>query len=130
MRRCPDASKNCDGQSECPHTSSGCVGSINASVINSAASLCREGLTGVFCQLCTETRDRYYFAARGADLARCEHCEDTLGRTFGIAIAILLAALIVAYGLVRAYRALPKRRQKKLAFLSETFTIRNKLKIL
>ena len=132
VRRCPDASENCKGATECPHTTSGCVGSSNASFAVGANvySLCSEGLTGVFCQLCAETQDRYYIAANGATPAHCERCRDTMGTTVGIGAALVLVAVLVAFCFVRGYRALSDGRKAMLAHLSKVFTLRTKLKIL
>jgi len=70
VRRCPDAAVNCDDAPACPESTSGCRGTVNGSWpsgrrlqalpvqanLHSSAG-CHDGLTGVFCRLCTPRDD-------------------------------------------------------------------------
>ena len=97
VRRCPDSGVNCDGDSVCDQTSSGCRGGSRF------ASQCHGLLRGVYCKLCPELNavgERlYYQKAMGNTTASCEPCEDTLGQTIALAFS-LVGILLVGMGFI------------------------------
>ena len=123
VHRCPDAGENCGGKSDCRHTASGCWG-------GDSSDLCRPGLTGIFCLLCSKA-DEHYVAAKNANEAHCAPCKDTLWTTISILAGSCTAALLVAYACWHFYhRRLSSTKRQKLHFVLETFSVFNKLKIL
>jgi len=86
VRICTDASSNCDGKMSCQETTSACAGGSDM------LSLCREGLTGAFCELCVNATSptKYYSPADDLKVASCELCDASqalviLGFLFGCA---------------------------------------------
>ena len=128
VRRCPDASANCDDASTCAESTSGCRGTVDG------GSVCYPDLKGVFCQTCAVRDDSallYYRPARGGARASCEVCTDTIGRTVGAMMGGLLGGALVL-GLLRRLSAscLSKARRATLAAWWDTFAPQNKLKLI
>ena len=128
VRQCPDAAENCGGASECAESSSGCRGGNRSDV-------CRTGLTGAFCRLCSANATRgaafHYVPAEGARVARCRRCEETLGTTLGYAAAILVGVLITLWTAHCMQRALvPPLWKGRLQQLHRALGLGTKLKIL
>ena len=99
VRRCADSRAGCDqnGHSgECKTSTSGCIGG------SSPADLCRPGLTGVFCQLCTAWTDHnvssavHYVRATDQEPAHCAPCSAgnflALASLLGVCLLLVLAA--------------------------------------
>ena len=72
VRRCPDAATGCSGTPGCSQSMSGCLGGNYP-----ADASCRNGLSGIFCSLCTSWQDdhaqtrEFYVAATASEPAHC-----------------------------------------------------------
>ena len=138
IRRCPDA--------RYPSTS-GCEGTATNTSVNSGRRLqddvpssagsqsagCREGLHGVYCQLCDHsnvTSRVYYSPATSASPAQCRLCYDTARDTILIVVFTLLGvALAVVLLKLCYYRYVPVHRQQQVAAAWRRFTPHVKFKI-
>lgn len=121
VRRCPDAGgapHSCSGSTACAsrgsteETLSGCLGG------ESVASQCREGLAGLFCMLCDESRSvdpegdgpRYYRPASGDETAECLPCDGLLGFRVGLLALGLIGLLVLLRLIGGGWRWLARRR--------------------
>lgn len=129
VRRCPDAAANCPiGHSVCPQSTSGCQGGRDH------ASLCRPGLTGIFCRACVpnETETRFYLSAADGRNASCAPCAKAVERGLSydnVAFPLVLASTFAAVLLVlRVLLLLP--RFDWLSQVLRSYTLALKLKII
>ena len=126
VRACPDSRKNCSttfGTAQCV-SSSGCQGG--------QGNPCAPGLTGTYCQLCDELGDALvsYTQATDDEVATCKDCGDTLASTM-IGAAVVLAVMIVAVVIVLIIgRTLSAKHKRQLTRINQTFTPKNKLKVI
>ena len=170
VRRCPDAATNCSSAPECGASTSGCRGSTEAGVVEAAAvaegsrrleasseiaisgesaissgrvavaSLCHEGLAGVYCLKCdrsnrSATARVYYSAATESARAACHPCAETLVKTLLVLCGLALAAAVGAPILKKLFFALgplllSPRRERQLRAAWKVFKPLNKVKIL
>lgn len=101
VRRCPDASANCTGQSECENSASGCFGSgddRNALNQSGGDALCRQNLTGIFCRRCVNPNE-YYVLATNGQAAHCIPCSEVSSTTF-IAAVGTVGLVCIGLGLI------------------------------
>ena len=99
VRRCKDASANCQGRDSCLLTSSGCQGTLSGN------PPCKETLRGLYCQHC-DAEDHYYVAALNDREARCSSCDEAHGALLGTVIGVVCGALLLVIG----YSRFTKRR--------------------
>ena len=130
LRKCPDASINCDDAPVCEKTTSGCQGGTDST----GDALCHPHLTGFFCGQCADhnlSTRVYYRPATKDEVAGCSECQDTLGVSLGIGILGAVAFGLLAIALLRWYRRKASATQKeKLQQLWLALKPVNKLKIL
>jgi len=94
VRICTDAGANCDGKMSCDETHSACAGGSDI------LSLCQEGLTGAFCELCVNATspNKYHSPADDIKVASCELCDASqLLVVIGFLAACAAIAGAVAY---------------------------------
>ena len=96
VQQCPDASTGCRGESNCEasinSSRSGCIG-------GDSGNLCRDGLTGIYCRLCSQPA-HHYVPAMDGETAHCNECGDSIGRSTGVifgGVGVLLLLLSGAY---------------------------------
>ena len=137
VRRCPDASAGCSGRSECEQSHSGCFGSLEGDdenvTVRHNTPLCRAGLQGVFCMLCSSSEE-FYIAADNAEVAHCETCSQVAVESTSVVVAIMLAtALAVTTCVVLATRRLSpawkRRALRSYRKMIVTYSLHNKVKI-
>lgn len=143
VRRCPDAAIGCGGAAQCEATRSGCAGShsprrdvVGAPRNGTSAALCRAGLDGIFCLLCSEQPEPVYYVEATPDRAAyCEMCANFVTAGLGVRLLVLLATLVaIAVGVATASRRAPKWFRvwlKRVWFrVTITWAVQTKLKIL
>ena len=122
VRECPDARKNCSttfGTDACESTSA-CI-----------ATGCAPGLTGVYCELCDRSAGLVYYTPSTDDnVATCELCRDRLASTLIlIAIGLVVIVMVLVIGLFLG-RRMPSTTISRMKYFNESFTPRNKFKII
>ena len=129
LRKCPDASTNCDDAPVCENTTSGCRGGTDST----GDGLCQPGLTGVFCRQCALNNSStlaYYRTATNDEIAGCDECQDTLGTTFGVGIGSAIAASLLLFVFFRWYRqSWSATRRERVQQVWAALKPLNKLKI-
>ena len=129
VRRCPDASANCSGMSECLESSSGCRGG------ELSEGVCMPGLTGAFCRLCIEPL-HYYVAASDIDAAHCKSCDTVASSNAAVIMLIVgFAALFIsllAYVVIQKCTSKPSRKKLHAFYKAckHSTTLLTQLKIL
>ena len=126
VRRCPDAAANCSGRSECPWTTSGCVG-------GSHGSLCQATLTGAFCQRCIEP-SHFYKRATAARVAHCEPCSQVTSSGAVIMLIIACSTFVSVVVALVGLRWVPTKwkaaASRGWSVLCKVYGLPTKLKIL
>jgi len=124
VRECPDARKNCSitfGTAAC-ESSSGCTGGSTG---------CAPGLTGVYCELCDRSGGLVFYRPSTDDnVATCEECGDTLASTLAWAAIILGGAGALVLVLLLLRRRATATTVARVKYFNESFTPRNKFKII
>ena len=123
VRECPDARKNCSttfGTGLCQSTS-GCQG---------GASGCADGLTGPYCELCMDSGLVFYSKASDDAVATCTPCGDTLVSTLAIAAIVFAGLVLLVLTAIFLWRQAGAKTTARLLRLNDTFTPKNKLKII
>ena len=125
VRECPDARENCSttfGKAVCMSTS-GCQGGKGFP--------CAPGLTGTYCELCERPEGELmtYVGASKDEVAHCEPCGDNMVITIVYGLAGLAMICVMVGLLMCIIRTLPASFVKRLKYLNDAFTPKNKLKV-
>ena len=95
-------------------------------------ALCREGLTGVYCQLCVDPA-HYYVPTADSNSATCQPCEDSLGQTIGyfvLGAGTLVTVLLLGTGLWRkAFAQWQKDRLHRILQAAKALLSGNQIKV-
>ena len=91
---------------------------------------CGIHLSGPLCELCDE-KAYHYVSGSATAAAYCAPCgASTIGTTFGVGVAFVVAVAILTITLRRAWaERFPEARKARLRWIYDTFKPQNKLKI-
>lgn len=145
VRRCPDAKANCSDSYACLTSTSGCRGTIEATMTagdtgrrrlaessdTAAREGCRPQLTGVFCRRCVQGTERvYYSPATRDEVAACKPCR-ARSRTAILIVSGLAVGLAVCgqLGVLLYRRRLHVRLKEQASRAWSAFTPHIKLKV-
>ena len=131
VRRCPDSRSECGvrdrtGALTCSEIGSACFGTADPNSTEgssrSAGELpsaigCREGLVGVFCQLCDRSNvsvEIYFSPASSGKPAQCKRCRDLISQFVAAYIAIAAVLVLLLFVLVPfcLHRLSARRREQ------------------
>ena len=113
IRRCVDASENCNGRDACSDSSSGCRGNVSAP--------CAPTLDGVLCQLCEE-EGHFYVRAKHDAMAHCEPCSQVSSSGWVSTLLVILCVMAAAIAVVVLSKRLPQRPREQLSQLWHSMT--------
>ena len=125
VRECPDARKNCSttfGSAECK-SSSGCQGG--------SGNQCAPGLQGTYCELCDDYGDTLVFYRKASEdgVATCVGCGDILSSMLLMAVGGVFGLVFFVIFVLFLIRFVPAQTKNRLMRFNESFTPKNKLKI-